>query len=243
MIQSLTLARLRPDTPLARRRICLRRIVSVWHLDAEDIHVQEVVDYVHAACCGGPGWTVDVAVWEGGIRYVVGCFEVVGEFVEDVVYLGCVGAVVCSYDVISVLYSMLIGSDAVLTQEHDQSFPARDQITHGRPIINCQCIRTRNGHKRIRVNPTLCKRIPELGDIDRVPIRQEQSHNFVCIGIQPVLNSNQERLEGARILKEARGVTQFQDMLVDNGMVRLRLQEADAHVELGLDVDVLVLLG
>lgn len=63
------------------------------------------------------------------------------------------------------------------------------------------------------------------------------------MGIQPVLDSHQERRERPRILKETRGVTQFQDIFVPDGVVRLRLQEADAHVELGLDVDVLVLLG
>lgn len=94
---------------------------------------------------------------------------------------------------------MLIANGAVFTQEYYQSLPAGDQFTKGGPIINGQRVRVRGGHKRIRINSTLCKRIPEPGDIHRVPISQEEGDNFVCICIQPALDGPQKRLEGPRI--------------------------------------------
>jgi hypothetical protein len=53
-----------------------------------------VVDNVHTTGGGGSRGSVDAAAGEARVGDVVGGFEVVGEFVEDVVYFACVGAVV-----------------------------------------------------------------------------------------------------------------------------------------------------
>lgn len=80
----LTQLRLRPDTPIPCYGIRPRRMDSIWHLDAQDIHVEEVVNNVHAVVSGGAGGSVDRAVWEGGVCFAKGSFEEVGEFVKDV---------------------------------------------------------------------------------------------------------------------------------------------------------------
>ena len=53
-----------------------------------------MVDDVHAAVWGGAGGSVEAAFGEGGVGGVVGGFEEVGEFVEDVGGCGWGGAVV-----------------------------------------------------------------------------------------------------------------------------------------------------
>ena len=57
---------------------------AVGHGDAEDGDVEKVVDDVHAAGGGGLGGPVEGAFGEGGVGGVVGGFEEVGEFIEDV---------------------------------------------------------------------------------------------------------------------------------------------------------------
>lgn len=86
--------RMRPDTSIPTRRIRLRRMHTVRHLDAQDVDIEHVVDDVHAAVRGGAGWSVDAAVWEGRVCFAEWRFEEVGEFIQDVGDCGGVGAVV-----------------------------------------------------------------------------------------------------------------------------------------------------
>lgn len=96
-IQTLAERGLRTDTTRARRRVRGGRGRPIGDQDAQDVHIEEVVDDVHAAGGGRAGGAVDAAVRKGGVRHVVGRFEEVRKFVEDVWHAGHVRSVIfCS---------------------------------------------------------------------------------------------------------------------------------------------------
>lgn len=82
IIQPLTDARLRLD---ASFRIRLVRAQPVWNLDiGRDLHVQKVVDDVHALLGRGARRPMDAAVREARVQDAERCFEEVGEFIQYV---------------------------------------------------------------------------------------------------------------------------------------------------------------
>ena len=84
LIQTLTKPHLCADTSRSCGRICLRVVRAIGYVDTEDGDVKEVIDDVHAASGRGVGGAVEGTFGEFGVEGVVGGFEEVGEFVEDV---------------------------------------------------------------------------------------------------------------------------------------------------------------
>ncbi len=82
----------------------------------------------HEPCAGVPWRAIERAGAEFGVGYVVGGFEVVGEFIEDVGHAGCVGAIVWEE------LEKISGERMERTHKHDKPLSSSDEILECRPI-------------------------------------------------------------------------------------------------------------
>lgn len=94
IIQRLAQLCLRTNAARSRNGICGIGSRFVGDVDTQNVEVEEVVDNVHAAIGAGSRRSVDAAVVECCVGDIVGSFEVVGKFVEDIWDGGHVGVVV-----------------------------------------------------------------------------------------------------------------------------------------------------
>ena len=145
---------IQPDAQICLRtnatypRGCIRCVIRrvIRYVDSIQVEIEEMIDNVHTAICRCARRSIDRALWECWVCSIVGRFEKVSEFVQDVWY-GRAGASV---------------------EERDEARPGCDHFLQRRPCTK----RKRRGWRdiRIRLEPAGCVRVVEHTDGDIVAV-------------------------------------------------------------------------
>lgn len=214
----------------------------------DDVHP---LFYLRDLCRRGRdgGGAVDGAGGEERGGYIEGGFPEVGEFVEDVRDAGGGGAVVEEDD------EAVGGGDHLL-----EGWPDR-RVGRGSGWWWCCCCRRRGGWWGWRGVPApargrgrggsggwdVCvfqdsaadKDFVEGADVEVVAVGEEQGKNLVGVLVEPLLNGDEVAFQGTGVVFGTGGVAHT-ELFGDGSAVSLRLEKADAGVELHCHVHILI---
>lgn len=217
---------MRPNTGCPSPGIRSRSIPPIRNLDPPNLGIEEVVDNVHSLPrpfgeLGQPHGPVDCARGEGRVvEWLEGCFPEVGKFI---VYVGNFG---------------LLGP---CVEEGDQSGVVGYELPQCRPGIERPFVWIAASDVGVRYDATLVERFVKFRNVETVAVGEQDGDHFLGVLVEPLFDYLEIIRDQAGVFHEAIGVTQTE--LAERVAVRLRLQEADTCVELGRDIDVVIVHG